>query len=374
MGEERPPHIDEERLLHMDKTKILAFYLPQFHTIPENDEWWGKGFTEWVNVKKAAPLYRGHNQPRVPLDRNYYDLADGRILEQQMRIAMEYGVYGFCYYHYWFNGKLLLEKPLERMLQMEQKIKYCLCWANEPWTRSWENRENEVLMPQSYGSEPEWEAHFQYLLRFFKDPFYIKEDGRPMLLLYRTTYIPGCEEMIAYWNQRCIDEGFGGIYTVEEKNNFQKSSSCRNSDAVLEFEPMYTLKFGRSVPRRLLDKLSARIHNKLNGNQLLVYDYDRIWKAILGRKHSEKVLPGAFVDWDNTPRKGTKGLVIRKACPHKFSYYMQKQVDRANKTGAGYIFVNAWNEWGEGTYLEPDTVNGMGYLEAIKNLKGTVTV
>ena len=146
----------------MEEEKILAFYLPQFHCFKENDEWWGKGFTEWTNVKKAEKLFDNHNQPRVPYEDNYYNLLEVGVLEKQMQLAQEYGVYGFCYYHYWFNGKLLMEKPLERMMKLKKKLPYCFCWANEPWTRAWDGKTGEVIMPQVYGAETEWEEHFLY--------------------------------------------------------------------------------------------------------------------------------------------------------------------------------------------------------------------
>lgn len=356
----------------MKKPKILAFYLPQFHTFPENDEWWGKGFTEWTNVKKATPLYKNHDQPRKPKNGNYYDLTDKNVLLNQMRLAQEYGIYGFCYYHYWFDGKLLLEKPLELMLKMEQKINYCFCWANEPWTRAWEGNTRQILMPQKYGTEEDWEKHFQYLLQFFKDDKYIKVDKKPLFVLYRTNNITQCDKMIDFWNHRCKEEGFEGIYIVEERNSFQEDYVCINSDAVLEFEPMYTLKFGRSLPQRISDKIYAKVDNSLNGNNLLLYDYDKIWGSIVGRKHDtnnkKQQFLGAFVDWDNTPRKGKNGLVIKGANPKKFKNYLKVQFENSKKLNADFIFINAWNEWGEGTYLEPDENNGTEYLQAIKDL------
>lgn len=355
-----------------EKTKILAFHLPQFHAIPENDEWWGKGFTDWVNVKKAKPLYLGHNQPRVPQDGGYYDLLEESAIRWQMDLAREYGIYGFCYYHYWFNGKLLLEKPLERMRQMEDRLPYCFCWANEPWARTWDGQANHVLMPQYYGGEAEWESHFAYLLPFFEDEAYIKVDGKPVLVLYRTNDIPNCEEMIAYFDRRGKESGFTGIYLVEEKNSFQEGMHCTNADAVLNFEPMYTLRHTRTTAERIRDKLYGFLFNLFTGNQLLVYSYDHAWKKILSRdyvsKDGKKEFRGGFIDWDNTPRKGRKGMVIRGASPEKFGKYLKKQLEYARSENSEFIFLNAWNEWGEGTYLEPDKKYGRGYLEQICHL------
>ncbi|MGG5317326.1 glycosyltransferase WbsX family protein [Enterococcus sp. AZ072] len=352
--------------------KILAFYLPQYHRFPENDEWWGEGFTEWKNVKKAIPLFRKHRQPRIPKSEDYYDLLDPKVITKQMNIAKANEIDGFCYYHYWFDGKLLLERPLELMLQMKTKIDYCFCWANEPWTRAWDGNTSDVLMPQKYGEEKAWEEHFQYLLPFFEDKHYIKKDGKPLFVIYRTNNIPNCNEMILYWNKRCKEQGFDGISIVEELNSFQTEPICKNSEALLEFEPMYTLKYGRSKLRRVQDKLRTMIHNKIYNNRLLVYNYDIVWRNIVKRysnlKFGKTLYLGAFVDWDNTPRKGEKGLVIDGASPLKFKKYIKMQLDKAKEINSEYIFINAWNEWGEGTYLEEDEDNGDQYLKAVKAL------
>lgn len=179
-----------------EKVKLIAFHLPQYHTFPENDQWWGKGFTEWTNTRKAVPLYKGHYQPRTPLNKNYYQLDRLDDILWQMDLAKKYNVYGFCYYHYWFNGKLLLNKPLELLRDYNgDKLPYFFCWANEPWTRAWEGNTKKVLMPQEYGNQPEWEEHFQYLLTFFRDSAYMKKENMPLLVLYRTNNIPNCDEM-----------------------------------------------------------------------------------------------------------------------------------------------------------------------------------
>lgn len=349
--------------------KIMAFYLPQFHRFPENDKWWGEGFTEWENVKKAKSLFKFHMQPRVPKDHYYYDLLKEEVISEQMKLAKQYGLYGFCYYHYWFDGKLLLQKPLEIMLKMKDKINYCFCWANEPWTRAWDGRQNDILMPQRYGGEKEWEQHFQYLIPFFKDEYYIKIDKKPMLLIYRTSNIPKCDDMIEYWDRRCKESGLEGIYVIEELNSFQKKPDCKYTEGLLEFEPMYTLKFGRSILLRIYDKIYAKIHNKIYKNSLLLYSYDNIWKCIIKRRKNEKLgkqlYPGAFVDWDNTLRKGKKGLVMRGASPEKFEQYLSVQKKKAKKLNSEYIFINAWNEWGEGTYLEMDERYQDTYLRAV---------
>lgn len=344
-------------------TKLIAFYLPQFHRIKENDEWWGEGFTEWSNVKKSQPFYEGHNQPRVPLDNNYYDLSKKETLEKQAELAKEYGIHGFCFYHYYFNGKKLLEKPAEILLgNTDIDLKYCFSWANEPWTRSWDGKTRDIIMPQSYGEKKEWKEHFDYLLLFFKDERYIKKENKPVFLIYRTNNIPNCEKMIKYWEELSISNGFDGIYLLETLNSFQKNPVLNSSKGVVEFEPMLTmrhyLKSTTQIKRVLRKKMGL----------LDVVNYDEVWSQIITRDNNycKKRYLGAFVGWDNTPRKGRKGLVIESSTPEKFGRYLKVQI---NKNNTDFLFINAWNEWAEGAYLEGDTNNNLSYLEKIKEGK-----
>ncbi len=355
--------------------KTLAFYLPQYHTFPENDEWWGKGFTEWTNVRKAKPLYRGHYQPEVPLDGNYYDLADFSNMKAQMEAAEKHGLDGFCYYHYWFGGKLLMEKPLEAMRDYEgRKLPYCLCWANEPWTRAWDGKTSTVLMPQNYGNEEEWERHFQYFLTFFRDRYYLKEDNAPVLVIYRCNNIPRCGEMAAYWDRRAKEEGFSGIYLIEEVNTFQKEPVLAESRAYLEFEPVFTTNHRRSFAEKAVDKTRTTVFNLLTGSHCAhVYDYRTVWKNILRRRETpmggKERCPGAFVRWDNTPRRGKNAIFYAGASPKLFEEYMQRQLEQSEEAGCRYLFINAWNEWGEGAYMEPDSRYGWAFLNALKRAR-----
>lgn len=218
--------------------KIIAFYLPQFHNIPENDEWWGDGFTEWVNVKKAKPLYEGHVQPKEPLDDNYYNLTDDDVKVWQSKLAKKYGVYGFCYYHYWFNGKLLLEKPMEQMLaNPEIDTPFCICWANEAWTKAWVNS-TKMLIPQKYGEKKEWKEHFDYMLKFFKDDRYIKCDGKPLLVIYKPELIECGNEMIDYFQELAKEAGFPGLTLAYQHGNMDFYSEKKDDsryDLDIEF-------------------------------------------------------------------------------------------------------------------------------------------
>lgn len=356
-----------------EKIKLIAWHLPQYHCIPENDEWWGKGFTEWTNVKRAVPLFDGHLQPRVPLDKYYYNLLDKRTLEWQAMLTRKYGVYGLCFYHYWFNGKLLLEKPVEQLLNYKEiDINFCFSWANEPWSRSWRGNTKDIIMPQEYGDQVEWKAHFKYLLPFFRDSRYIKEDGKPILLIYRTESIPKCDKMIKYWNKLAIDEGLPGIYIVETLNYMQNKTCCAESKAIVYMEP--TLKEKRTLRwgiKRIGYKIKIGFFKACGIKCPIIENYDKVWKKIINRKYpkvEKKIFLGAFVGWDDSPRKQYRSRVIRGGTPEKFGYYLEKQILKAKQMRSSYIFINAWNEWAEGTYLEPDELFKYGYLEQIKKI------
>lgn len=348
--------------------KLIAFYLPQFHVIPENDQWWGKGFTEWTNTRKAKALFKGHYQPREPLNDNYYDLSDKRIMIWQADLAKYFGIYGFCYYHYWFNGKILLEKPLENMLASRSvDIPFCLSWANEPWTRRWDGLNQEVLMPQSYGSDQDWQHHFMYLAQYFKDNRYIMINNKPVFIIYRTKKIDNADAMINCWNELARNMGFEGLYIIETLNSYQKEPFIKQSSAVLEFEPMYTLThfYPRSI--KIMDiARNMTLYNRVNTKK-----YVNVWKQIIQKGllsfDGRKTIPGAFIDWDNTPRMNNKGFAIRGANPEKFKYFFLLQLKKAIQDyKSDFLFINAWNEWAEGAYIEPDKRYGYQYLSAIK--------
>lgn len=365
--------------------KIIAFYLPQYHAIPENDEWWGKGFTEWTNVKKAKPVMKGQVQPKIPLNKNYYCLLDDEVKIWQTKIAKESGIYGFCYYHYWFNGKLLLEKPAEQMLHNKEiNMPFCFSWANEPWSRSWKGDSKNVIMPQEYGDEKDWKKHFDYLLPFFKDERYIKENGKPMFIIYKPDIIPACYKMMAYWNALAVAEGITGIYF-----GFQFPSAFRNRenesefDFAIEFEPLYTktaaqdffnistlkgkwnllVKHPATFIKISADKIRSKYFNKPT-----VFDYVKECEKLIVRKpYFKNAFPGMYTGWDKTPRNASKAMIYKGSNPDTFYRYLKKQIERAkNVYQTEYLFITAWNEWGEGAYLEPDEQYKYGYLDAVK--------
>lgn len=349
----------------MSNPKVIAFYLPQFHSIPENDEWWGLGFTEWVNTKKAKSLFKGHVQPKEPLNDNYYCLLDRRTQEWQAKLAEEKGIDGFCYYHYWFNGKRLLDKPMELMLENKNiKLPFCISWANEPWARTWDGKNKEVLIDQVYGGKSEWAEHFEYLKNFFIDSRYIKIENKPVMLIYRTQNIPDCDKMIEYWDSRCKKLGLGGIYVIETMNSFQKKSYSQKAQAIVEFEPMLTIRHHLPLYKQGIRFLKKKI------GILDKIDYEYVWKNIIKRdeEYGKKKMLGAFVSWDNTARKRNKGLVLTDATPKKFSNCLKQQYKKAKELKSEFLFINAWNEWAEGTYLEPDKENKFEYIEEINKI------
>lgn len=356
----------------MKSTKIIAFYLPQFHETDENNRWWGKGFTEWTNVKSGRPLFKGHYQPKVPLNNNYYDLSNIEVMDEQAKLAKKYGVDGFCFYHYWFKGKKLLNGPLEELLRNPDiDISFCLSWANETWSRRWNGNPNDILIKQEYGGKQEWEEHIQYLLYFFRDKRYICIENKPVLLLYRAIEIPKCEEMITYWNLRLKQEGFNGIYIIETLNGAQTESCVKESDALVEFEPMYTIKTGMNIRTRIYRYLFNHLKLYRIGFKDCI-DYDMIWGTILKRKQNgyKQIYYGAFPEWDNVARRGRAGLIIRGGSPAKFAQYFKMQYEKSVRVGNEFLFINAWNEWGEGAYLEADDKYKFDYLEAVKRVKG----
>lgn len=362
--------------------KVITFYLPQFHRIPENDEMWGEGFTEWVNVRKARPLFEGHKQPVVPLNENYYNLLDINVMRWQAELAKQYGVYGFCFYHYWIEGRKLLEKPVEQFLKEKDiNINFCLSWANHSWTDAWTNEKPTELITQTYGGVEDWEAHFNYLEQFFRDSRYICIDGKPLVIIYMPEDIPDLNQMLDYWQDMSLKRGYPGLsfayqYIYYDMNKHKDDSRF---DYGLEFQPAYAIADSRGKVRaafrknvyQILSTFQKKMHINFNINKKTNFekkDYSTIWEYVLKRTpDSEKKVPGAFSKWDNTPRKGNRGLVLDGASVQLFKQYMSAQIKRARDIyKKDMIFFTAWNEWAEGSILEPDTQDKYGYLEALR--------
>lgn len=371
-----------------EKIKVISFYLPQFHEIPENNEWWGKGFTEWVNVKKAKPLFENHNQPRIPLEDNYYDLKNVDVMKWQAKIAKEHGIYGFCFYHYWFDGKLLLEKPVENYLKDKTiDFPFCISWANEHWTNQWVSSKNNVLIEQKYGEEKDWIEHFEYLLPYFKDKRYIKKDDKPVIIIYRPELIDCMKKMIECWQKLAKENGLKGLCVMSQRVDIvlnNPNADVSMIDNFIEYQPgtVFVTKNRKNrfinflkKNKRRFDYYLEKRFPKLSGSKIMnknkslkIFNYDEIWKEIIKQKPiCKNSIPCAFVDWDNTPRKKERGSVIYGANPDSFKKYFKMLVDKTKKEyKQDMMFIFAWNEWAEGGYLEPDKKYGHGYLEAIK--------
>lgn len=356
------------------RLNTIAMYLPQYHRVPENDKWWGEGFTEWTSVKAAERLFEGHVQPRIPLDQNYYNLLDKRVMEWQAGLAKEFGIDGFCFYHYYFkDGKKILEKPMENLLKWKDlDMPYCCCWANQTWARTWSNlyavntwsekfepkdsNENPILLEQSYGGQAEWEEHFDYLLPFFLDERYLKMDGKPIFLFYTPEDISELAQMLECWNSRIQDYGYDGIYAVGVNSmKIVRGLSARLFQGPSSY--MRPLIAGKAVREILQEGVKA-------------FDYQECWdNAInLNSPDSFRTYYGGFVDYDDTPRRGKLGLTAAGAAPDIFGSNLYKLAIKNIALGNQWLFINAWNEWGEGNYLEPDERNKFQYLEMVRTV------
>ena len=358
--------------------RIIALYLPQFHTFPENDAWWGKGYTEWTAVKRATPLFKGHRQPKVPLD-GYYDLVHegGEVFLRQAALANEYGIYGFAFYQYYFTGKTLMEKPLEIFLNNPDiHINFCLCWANETWTRAWYDRQEEILLKQEYGSERQWKQHFDYNLRFFTDPRYIKVDNKPIFPIYRSFDIDCFPEMQKLWDSWAREAGFDGIFWITGNTAAMQEKRRELVDASYDFEPGYSLKHGLKPIQKLSYSSSTFIRHLMNrlpwhrdeARKLLErrIPIDWIYESITTRNYAENEYPGIIAEWDNTPRRGWKGLLYSGSSPELFRNALEELRKKVDGRKEDFVFLNAFNEWGEGAAVEPSGEMRYAYLDAIK--------
>jgi hypothetical protein len=380
----RPEHLD---------VKLIAMYFPQLHAIPENDAWWGKGFTDWENVKSASPQYDGHYQPRVPLNQNYYDQSQLETLRWQVDLAKRHGVYGFCHYHYWFDGKQLLETPTKLILENRDiDFPFCLSWANETWSRRWDGRDHHVLIQQTHPPTKEsWKRHYDYLIKAWTDPRAIKVDGKPVFVIYRPQHIDKIDEMLAFWRELARQDGLPGLYLIFQKNYDLPNRNCLNSfDAIFQFQPFEAINSSNyerdstrhSLLLKLVRNLPERYQDILRGirakfvEEPTFYDYDATWKQIVEIRPDLMLttFPGAFADWDNSARYKKRATIFRGASPESFAKWFAELVEGMQRRNLpeNFIFLNAWNEWSEGAYLEPDQRYGYQYIEAVKRVLGSV--
>lgn len=380
------------------KARVIAYYLPQFHPIPENDKYWGKGFTEWTNVAKAKPLFKGHYQPRIPADLGFYDLRLPEVREQQAQMAREAGIEGFCYWHYWFgNGKRLLQRPFNEVLQSgKPDFPFCLAWANHSWkTSTWENGgKDRMIVEQRYLGEEDYTLHFQEVLPAFRDKRYITIEGKPLFAIFDPYNFQDVSNFIKTWQRLAKENGLKGIYFIAMSNststlqrngdgtlkrvtpNLQSSERVYNDLLNLGFDGINS--FGKSRAEMLYMGKYARIAKKLL-HQYLPFlpthciNYEKITQHFFAPEDSwQNVYPSIFPQWDRTPRAGNSEGVYVNATPTTFKKHIQNALNVIKNKDMEHriLFLRAWNEWGEGNYVEPDLKYGHGFLDAIKEAIG----
>jgi lipopolysaccharide biosynthesis protein len=358
----------------MNKVRALAFYLPQFHPIPENDAWWGKGFTEWRNVAKTQPRFRGHEQPHLPADLGFYDLRLPEVQEEQVALAQRYGIHGFCYYHYWFHGRRLLERPVQQLLERgKPDFPFCLCWANEAWNRRWDGAETEILMEQRYSPEDDT-RHFQTLLQAFQDPRYLRIKGRPLFLIYRVTHLPDPAGTIARWRELARAAGLPGLYLAHVESNPPEHALCSryDFDAAVEFAPDWTQlppPQGRlRRPRLERWRRQLGLGNPAYGRDR-IYDYGTLVERMLNKPQVPYLrFPGVTPGWDNSSRRAKDAIIFHNSSPERYQRWLRGAIERFTPPNAeeNLVFINAWNEWAEGNHLEPCARYGHAFLEATR--------
>jgi lipopolysaccharide biosynthesis protein len=332
--------------------RLIAFYLPQFHPIPENDAWWGKGFTEWTNTAKAKPMFEGHYQPHVPADLGFYDLRVPQTRSDQAAMAREYGIEAFCYYHYWFAGRRILQRPFDEVLASgEPDFPFCLCWANATWSGVWYGEPNRVLIEQTYPGEEDHAAHFASLLPAFRDRRYLKVDGKPLFVIFTPAEIPDQPKTFALWRRMAEAAGLPGLYLLGcAYSNVMNPARLGLDGAVATLLP--ALRKGNAAGRPT------------------VYGYrDIAPRLLLPPSPGVERYPCVIPNWDNTPRSGSNGLVLHDSTPELFAQHLQAALDQVRDKAPErrLVFVKSWNEWAEGNHLEPDLKFGRRYLEVVRD-------
>ena len=341
--------------------KAIAFYLPQFHTIPQNDLWWGKGFTEWTNVRRGKPNFEGHYQPHVPNGLGYYDLSREGVLEQQAELARAAGLHGFCFYYYWFGGEVLLDLPVKRMVETgKPAFPFCICWANENWTRRWDGKDSDILIAQRHSAEDDF-AFIRHIERIIRSENYIRIDGNPVLLVYRPSLLPDAKATLQRWRTHVRSAGLGELHLVMVQSFSEGISPADYGfDAVVQFPPHLP-----STP------VTPVIRGKARDFTGYIYDYDEVRQRAIGQLHSASpgstLYPGVMPSWDNTARQGSRSSIWVNSSPEAYSEWLAEAVGLARAQlppAERFVFINAWNEWAEGCHLEPDERFGYAWLNA----------
>lgn len=341
--------------------RLIAFFLPQFHPTPENDAWWGKGFTEWTNVTKSKPLFEGHYQPHLPSDLGFYDLRLRETRHEQIELAKRFGIDGFCYHYYWFSGTRLLHRPLDDMLaDRESDMPFCLCWANENWTRRWDAAEHEILIAQKY--LPDDDLNFiKSIIPFFRDPRYIRLNNEPLLIVYRPQHLPDARKTAKVWRDYCAAVGIGTIHLCAALTHGNEDYARFGFDSGVEFPPhnMKSANINGTI----------KFYETFRGN---VMQYATIAQSYLDRTYDRaRVFKTVVPAWDNTARTSDRALMLLNGTPENYEYWLSSTIDHVQRTDKSdqLVFLNAWNEWAEGCHLEPDRRFGHGFLQATLNAK-----
>jgi lipopolysaccharide biosynthesis protein len=340
--------------------RAIAFYLPQFHPIPENDRWWGRGFTEWTNVARARPNFRGHQQPHLPADLGFYDLRLAEVREAQAGLALESGIHGFCYYHYWFAGRKLLDRPLREVLTSGRPdFPFCVCWANESWGRGWDGLDQDILIKQRYSRDDDL-AFIRDLVPYFRDHRYVRVGERPLLIVYRVGQLPDAKATASIWREECAKAGVGEIYLCAVRVEDTVDPAKYGFDALVEFPPH------RQRCPTIQHTLDVK-NPKFRGN---VFDYrclviDSLAEPPAPYTIFRAVMPG----WDNTARRQDDATIFLNSSPEIYEVWLRGLVEQTialRPRDERLVFINAWNEWAEAAYLEPDQRHGRVYLEATR--------
>ncbi|MEP7170052.1 MAG: glycoside hydrolase family 99-like domain-containing protein [Bacteroidota bacterium] len=353
----------------MSTVQIISFYLPQFHPIPENDAWWGKGFTEWTNVTKAKPLFKGHHQPHLPSDLGFYDLRIPEIRKAQAELARESGITGFCYWHYWFgNGKRLLEHPFNEVIKSgEPDFPFCLAWANETWSGIWMGSPDKVLIEQQYPGQEDFIKHFYHILDALKDRRYIRIQNKPLFLIYRPHSF-NSKEFIDIWQNLAVKEGIGKIYFIGVSDHDNPGEY--GFDGFVTNSPLPVIQKVLDRKKQRSENIIEKAKKKLNliQNLPVTISYDEFVREVNHAPLKDGLFPVLLPNWDNTPRSGLKGYVIHECTPELFRKHILKTYNSIKHRSLDnqIIFLKSWNEWAEGNYMEPDQEFGRQYLEAMK--------
>ena len=367
----------------MNKVRAIAFYLPQFHPTPENNEWWGPGFTEWTNVAKAKPLYKGHIQPQLPSELGFYDLRIPEVREHQAVLAREYGIEAFCYWHYWFgNGRRLLERPFNEVLASgKPDFPFCLAWANETWEGRWHGADGRVLIEQQYPGDQDYQAHFEALLPAFRDSRYLRVNDKPFFLVYHPADLPDPRRFTDLWRKLAAEAGLKGL-TILGMSVKAWDPVQAGFDGSIEASPANLIKpYRAAVMREFQGRFLNRVWQRVAGRDFpfyahpfsghpLQYDYRKMIDLYPATSCPEDVYPSVVSNWDNTPRSGRNGVVLTESHPLEYRRLLEKAAQRviSRPPEKRMIFIRSWNEWAEGNYIEPDARYGRAYLEATRDV------